>query len=89
MAIFEIPRLQKFACYKPQGLSFCPFFLLDEKATAASVLEGIRNAARELKAGDLFLIQYSGHGGQVPDRNGDEADGLDETWCLYDRNADR
>ncbi len=48
MAIFEISRLQKFACYKP---------LLDEKATAASVLEGIRNAARELKAGDLFLIQ--------------------------------
>src|SRR5512135_1946269 len=75
-AIFELSRLQKFSCYKP---------LLDEKATAASVLEGIRNAARELKAGDLFLIQYSGHGGQIPDRNGDEADGLDETWCLYDR----
>ncbi|MBV8076028.1 MAG: caspase family protein [Planctomycetaceae bacterium] len=76
IAIFELCRLQKFTCYKP---------LLNENATAASVLEGIRNAARELKAGDLFLIQYSGHGGQVPDRNGDEADGLDETWCLYDR----
>jgi hypothetical protein len=46
LAIFEISRLQKFTCYKP---------LLDEKATAASVLEGVRNAARELKAGDLFL----------------------------------
>ncbi|MEO5695911.1 MAG: caspase family protein, partial [Burkholderiaceae bacterium] len=26
----------------------------------------------------------SGHGGQVPDVDGDEADGKDETWCLYD-----
>ena len=29
---------------------------------------------------------YSGHGGQVPDKNGDETeDGYDETWVLYDR----
>ena len=35
-------------------------------------------------AGDIFWITYSGHGSQVPDQNGDESDGLDETWCLYD-----
>jgi hypothetical protein len=29
-------------------------------------------------------MTYSGHGGQVPDVSGDEADKQDETWCLYD-----
>lgn len=37
-----------------------------------------------LKSGDIFMLSYSGHGGQLPDRNGDEADQQDETWCLYD-----
>ena len=36
-------------------------------------------------AGDTFLVTYSGHGGQVPDVNSDEADAQDETWVLYDR----
>lgn len=31
----------------------------------------------------MFVIYYSGHGGQVSDVNGDEADAYDETWCLY------
>ncbi|MBK6876066.1 MAG: hypothetical protein IPG99_06305 [Ignavibacteria bacterium] len=35
-----------------------------------------------LRKGDLFVIYYSGHGGQVSDVNGDEADAYDETWCL-------
>ena len=30
------------------------------------------------------IIQYSGHGTQVKDTNGDEADGLDECLCPYD-----
>ena len=30
------------------------------------------------------MLTYSGHGGQVPDVSGEEADKLDETWCLYD-----
>lgn len=30
------------------------------------------------------MLTYAGHGGQLPDLNGDEPDGLDETWCLYD-----
>jgi hypothetical protein len=75
-AINEIARLQRFECERP---------LVDQQATASAVIAGIRDAARELKSGDIFLIQYSGHGGQVPDRNGDESDGMDETWCLYDR----
>jgi hypothetical protein len=37
-----------------------------------------------VRADDIFLLTYSGHGGQVPDTNGDEPDRKDETWVLYD-----
>jgi hypothetical protein len=58
--------------------------LLTKKATRANALSAIRAAAKSLKTGDLFLLTYSGHGGQVPDVSGDEDDKQDETWCLYD-----
>ena len=58
--------------------------LLTKKGTRAKTLAGIRAAAKSLRAGDLFFLTYSGHGGQVPDVTGDEADKQDETWCLYD-----
>jgi len=41
-----------------------------------------------LESGDILFLSYAGHGGQVPDRNSefmDELDEMDETWCLYDR----
>jgi hypothetical protein len=58
--------------------------LLTDSATRTSVGEAIRHAAGSLVAGDIFLVSYAGHGGQVPDANGDEPDAADETWCLYD-----
>lgn len=58
--------------------------LQTRRATRAAVLGAIRKAAKSLTAGDIFFLTYSGHGGQVPDRNGDEPDRQDETWCLYD-----
>lgn len=61
-----------------------PTVLLTPKATRAAVIKGLRAAAKALKAGDLFFLTFSGHGGQVRDSNGDEPDKKDETWCLYD-----
>ncbi|HSC70404.1 MAG TPA: caspase family protein, partial [Candidatus Methylomirabilis sp.] len=58
--------------------------LLTKRATRSQVLKAVRSAARALKAGDIFMLSYSGHGGQLPDKNSDEPDGMDETWCLYD-----
>lgn len=58
--------------------------LLTTDATRANVITALRRAAFELKAGDIFFISYSGHGGRIPDRNKDEDDLMDETWCLYD-----
>ena len=44
----------------------------------------MRAAGKTLSSGDFFFLTYSGHGGQVPDVTGEEADKQDETWCLYD-----
>lgn len=69
-----------------EGQGFEPRSLLTKEATSDAVLAAIERAAGELDQGDLFLCTYSGHGGQVPDRNGeDEEDRSDETWVAYDR----
>jgi lysophospholipase L1-like esterase len=60
--------------------------LLDADADAKAVTGAIKQAAKVLKNGDIFVLTYSGHGGSVPDFSGDEKDdGRDETWCLFDR----
>lgn len=58
--------------------------LLDDQATRDAVRNTITEAAAELKAGDVFMFTYAGHGSQVPDFNADEDDRADETLCLYD-----
>jgi len=67
---------------KSKGMK--PTVLLTKKATRAGVLKAMGAAAKALVCGDLFFMTYSGHGGQVPDVSGDEADKQDETWCLFD-----
>lgn len=59
--------------------------LLDGKAKVKAASDSIRKAAKELKPGDMFLLTYAGHGASVVDSSGDEKDGRDETWCLFDR----
>ena len=63
---------------------YTPTVLLTQQGTRAALLKRLRAAARALKAGDRFLLSFSGHGGQVPDTNRDEPDRKDETWCLWD-----
>jgi hypothetical protein len=57
--------------------------LLTAQATREAVIGKLNDLAEKMQADDLLVVSYSGHGGQVLDQNGDEADGLDETWCLY------
>jgi metacaspase-1 len=62
--------------------------LLTKAATSDEVVKQVRAVAQELEPGDMFLLTYSGHGGQVTNTNPEddpEEDNLDETWCLYDR----
>jgi metacaspase-1 len=58
--------------------------LLRSAATSSAVIAEIEKAAQEMSAGDFLFVTYSGHGGQVPDKN-DEPDRTDETWVLYNR----
>jgi hypothetical protein len=60
--------------------------VLEDKAASR---EGILQAmdawlVQGTKAGDRVFIHYSGHGVQVPDDNGDEKDGMDESWVPSD-----
>jgi len=66
------------------GRGFKSKRLITADATRDAVVGEIKSAASKLKAGDIFMVSYSGHGGQVPDFNSDEDDALDETWCLFD-----
>ena len=64
---------------------FTTSLMLNEQATAQAVTDAIAGAASQLKSGDILFLTYSGHGGQVKDLTGEEPDGFDETWVLYDR----
>lgn len=51
------------------------------KRDFAAGMEWLRASARP---GDLVLIFFSGHGSTLEDDDGDEADGLDEVFVMYD-----
>jgi hypothetical protein len=68
-----------------QGAHFETEHRIGPAANTTDVLDAIGAVAADLKAGDIFLFTYSGHGSQVPDKNGDEDDARDETLCLFDR----
>lgn len=53
----------------------------ETKPTKANILAGIDWLVRGLVPGQNIVFHYSGHGGRVRDRNGDEASGLDS--CIY------
>lgn len=57
--------------------------LIGSQATREAVAEALGELATQLESGDKLLVTYSGHGGSVRDRNRDEDDALDETWCLW------
>lgn len=62
--------------------------LLSAQATREAVSEAIQKAAQTLKAGDIFVLTYSGHGFYLPELESDllhhdEDDNRDETWVLY------
>ncbi|MEN0006246.1 MAG: caspase family protein [Bacteroidota bacterium] len=59
--------------------------LANEEANINAVIAQFEYLSKVAQAGDLVMITYSGHGGQVLDLNGDEDDGKDETWVLYDK----
>src|SRR5262249_26302304 len=58
--------------------------LTDYDATTKAMQDAIRSLVLEAKKGDILLLHYSGHGSNVPDEDGDEADHRDEILCPTD-----
>ena len=65
-----------------------PRLLLDGEATRSGILGNLTELIRSSRPGDVLVFQYSGHGTQLRDLNGDETDGdspgLDEALCPID-----
>jgi len=55
-------------------------FAASKKAIEAAIGSLVRGGRR----GDVLLVHFSGHGSNVPDDNGDEAEGRDEILCPTD-----
>mmetsp|Transcript_47746 Transcript_47746/g.93251 ORF Transcript_47746/g.93251 Transcript_47746/m.93251 type:complete len:310 (+) Transcript_47746:165-1094(+) len=49
-----------------------------------NIMEAYARIAEESQPGDAVFCHYSGHGGKLPDDNGDEDDGYDETLIPVD-----
>lgn len=58
--------------------------LLDRDATRANIVAQLESMIAASSKGDVIVFQYSGHGTQLRDENGDETDGKDEALVPYD-----
>eukprot|EP00578_Thalassiosira_sp_NH16_P011561 CAMPEP_0181120302 /NCGR_PEP_ID=MMETSP1071-20121207/24082_1 /TAXON_ID=35127 /ORGANISM="Thalassiosira sp., Strain NH16" /LENGTH=464 /DNA_ID=CAMNT_0023204945 /DNA_START=132 /DNA_END=1529 /DNA_ORIENTATION=+ len=54
--------------------------------TKSAIMSAYKRLVKESKEGDVVFCHYSGHGGRLPDDNGDEEDGYDETLIPVDFN---
>lgn len=58
--------------------------LVNKQANKAGIISAFKKLAVQCSVGDIVYVHFSGHGQQVTDVNGDEADGWDEAWIPYD-----
>ena len=58
--------------------------LTDRLATRQAILDALNRLVEQTTTDDMVYVHYSGHGSQVQDMSGDEADQLDETILPHD-----
>ncbi|MDE6272592.1 MAG: caspase family protein [Muribaculaceae bacterium] len=58
--------------------------LINEQATKAGIVKAFNSLIKRSQKGDIIYIHFSGHGQLMTDVDGDEEDGLDESWIPYD-----
>src|SRR3712207_4242514 len=58
--------------------------LINSNATKKNILNALEQLANKVATGDIVVFHFSGHGQQIQDNNGDEADGYDEALIPYD-----
>jgi hypothetical protein len=61
--------------------------LHDNEATADAVKKQLTDYAKIMESGDILMLTYAGHGGDMPNEKpaGLDKENYDQTWCLYDR----
>jgi hypothetical protein len=59
-------------------------YLHNEQATNRRIQQGLADLISGARSGDILAFQYSGHGTQIPDDNGDETDSFDEAFVPVD-----
>ncbi|KAK0235287.1 metacaspase [Armillaria nabsnona] len=57
---------------------------MDDKPTKENILNALSSLVKGAQKNDSLFLHYSGHGGQVPDKNDDEDDGEDEDIECFD-----
>ncbi|MDH3402440.1 MAG: caspase family protein [Acidobacteriota bacterium] len=68
-----------------EGIGFAePVLLTDADATREGILTALGDLVDGAAPGDVLVFQYSGHGTQLPDLDGDEDDSNDESLCPVD-----
>ena len=58
--------------------------LINKQATKKGILDAFKSLTDRCRKGDIVYIHFSGHGQQMTDIDGDEPEGLDESWIPYD-----
>ncbi|MGC3947939.1 MAG: S8 family serine peptidase [Chryseolinea sp.] len=70
-----------------RGKGYITQSLHNEQATSSAVISSIKAIRKETVPGDIVLITYAGHGGELTNDKPTSLDNErnDQTWCLYDR----
>ncbi|MBC7587266.1 MAG: caspase family protein, partial [Chitinophagaceae bacterium] len=61
--------------------------LVNKDATKKGIVKALDDLYNKVSEGDIVYFHFSGHGQQIEDDNGDEADGYDEALICYDAAA--
>lgn len=67
-----------------QSLGFEVHTMFDQQATLDGIRSAFANLIQSGRPGDVLVFQFSGHGTQIRDLDGDDPDGKDEAICPAD-----
>lgn len=61
--------------------------LSNSQATRLNILNELAKLENDTRKGDIVVIHFASHGQGIPDDNGDEPDGIDESICCHGAEA--
>jgi len=84
----DVANIKKYLIEKENFQEKDMLILVDDgrhhQPTRKNIMDAFERITQYSKAGDTVFIHYSGHGGNIPDKDGDEKDGYDETLIPVD-----